>query len=104
MERLSTTQLLLLAIETAIATFNYWSGPLFTAQAPLWTLVAALVAVLVAYRGIGAVRDRRHERREREETRERQERELLETMKKLLENGRPRRVPTPIGATEKRET
>lgn len=95
MERLSTTQLLFLAIESVIATFNYWSGPFFAAKAPLWTLAAALVAVLVAYRGIVAVRDRRHERREREEARERQERELLEAVKRLLENGGPSKASTP---------
>ena len=61
-----------------------------TAQAPLWTLVAALVAVLVAYRGIGRCGSS-HRTREREETRERQERELLETMKKSCQNGEPRR-------------
>lgn len=95
MERPSTTRLLLLAIEFAIATFNYWSAPFFAAQAPIWTLAAALVAVLVAYRAMVAMRARRHERREREEARERQERELLETMKKLLEDGRLGQVSTP---------
>jgi hypothetical protein len=95
MERPSITQLLFWAIETAIATFNYWSGPLFTAQAPLWTLTAAVVAVLLTYRGIVVVRNRRGERREREEAREQQERELLETMKKLLENDRTGQMPTP---------
>jgi len=93
-ERPSTTQLFFLAIEAAIATFNYWSGPFLSAEAPLWTLAAALVAVLVAYRGAPAVRGRRRERREREEARERRERELLETMKKLLEDGGPGQVPT----------
>jgi membrane protein implicated in regulation of membrane protease activity len=94
MERPSTIQLLFLAIEAAISTFNYWSGPLFSAEAPLWILAAALLAVFVAYRGFLAVRGRWRKRREREEARERQERELLETMKKLLEDGRPGQVPT----------
>lgn len=94
MERPSTTQILFMVIEAAIATFNYWSGPLFTAQAPLWTLAAALVVVLVTYRGLLAVRERQRKRRERAEARERQERELLETMKKLLEDGGPSRVPS----------
>jgi membrane protein implicated in regulation of membrane protease activity len=89
MERPSTTQILFLAIEAGIVTFNYWSGPLFSAEAPLWTLAAALVTVLVAYRGFLAVRDRWRDRREREEARERQEHELLETMKKLLADGTP---------------
>lgn len=93
MERPSTTQILFLAIEAVIATFNYWSGPLFTAQAPLWTLAAALAAVFIAYRSFLVMRGRWRERREREETRERQERELLETMKKLLEDGGPGQVP-----------
>jgi hypothetical protein len=95
MERPSTTQLIFWTIETAIATFNYWSGPLFTAQAPLWILVAAFFAVLVAHKGFLVVRNRQRERREREEARERQERELLEAMKKLLENDRTDQVPTP---------
>lgn len=95
MARPSTTQFLFLAIESAIATFNYWSGPFFAAQAPLWTLAAALVAVFIGYRGIVAMRDRRQARRERDEARERQERELLETMKRLLEDGTPGQVPKP---------
>ena len=87
MERPSTIQLLFFATGVAISTFNYWSGPLFTAEAPLWTLAAALVAVFAAYRGFLTMRHRWRERRERAEVRERQERELLEAMKRLLANG-----------------
>jgi membrane protein implicated in regulation of membrane protease activity len=101
MERLSTTQLLLLVIEVSISAFNYWSGPFLSAEAPLWALTAALVAVFVAYRGFLAVRDRWRERREREEARGRQERELLETMKKLLEDGRSGQVPISSAARSK---
>jgi hypothetical protein len=93
MARPSTTQLLFFGIEAAISTFNYWSGPLLTAEAPLWTLAAALVAVFAAYLGFLAVRDSWRQRRERKEARERQERELLEAMKKLLANGRQDQLP-----------
>lgn len=93
MDHRSTTQLLFLAVEAAISTFNYWSGPLFSAKAPLWALVATFLAAFVAYRGFLAVLDRQRKRNEREQARERQERELLETMKKLLEDNKPGRVP-----------